>query len=35
MQVEVDIFRGSMSSTWISQENIDRLVERAKAVVYQ
>ncbi|PSB07123.1 thiamine biosynthesis protein ThiF [Pleurocapsa sp. CCALA 161] len=35
MQVEVDIFRGSVSSTWISQENIDRLVERAKAVVYQ
>jgi PRTRC genetic system ThiF family protein len=35
MQVEVDIFRGSMSSTWISQENIDRLVERSKAVVYK
>lgn len=30
MQVEVDIFRGSMKSTWISQENIDRIVERAK-----
>ncbi len=26
MQVEVDIFRGSMQSTWISQENIDRIV---------
>ena len=35
MQVEVDIFRGSMSSTWISQENIDRLIETAKAVVYK
>jgi hypothetical protein len=35
MQVEVDIFRGSMTSTWITQENIDRLVERSKAVVYQ
>ena len=33
MQVEVDIFRGSMSSTWITQENIDRLVERAKAII--
>ena len=30
MQVEVDLFRGSMKSTWISQENIDRIVERAK-----
>ena len=33
MQVEVDIFRGSMKSTWISQENIDRVVERAKAII--
>ena len=33
MQVEVDIFRGSMNSTWISQENIDRVVERAIAVM--
>ncbi|MGB5710203.1 MAG: hypothetical protein WBM44_04745, partial [Waterburya sp.] len=33
MQVEVDIFRGSMKSTWISQENIDRIVEKAKAIV--
>ena len=33
MQVEVDIFRGSMKSTWIAQENIDRVVERAKAIV--
>jgi hypothetical protein len=24
MQVEVDIFRGTMKSTWIAQENIDR-----------
>ena len=30
MQVEVDIFRGSMKSTWISQENIDRIVENSK-----
>lgn len=33
MQVEVDIFRGSMKSTWITQENIDRIVERAKALI--
>ena len=33
MQVEVDLFRGSMKSTWISQENIDRVVERAKTVI--
>ena len=33
MQVEVDIFRGSMKSTWIAQENIDRIVERAKVVI--
>jgi PRTRC genetic system ThiF family protein len=32
MQVEVDIFRGSMKSTWIAQENIDRIVERAKDI---
>lgn len=31
MQVEVDIFRGSMKSTWIAQENIDRIVEKAEA----
>ena len=31
MQVEVDIFRGSMKSTWITQENIDRILERAEA----
>jgi PRTRC genetic system ThiF family protein len=35
MQVEVDIFRGTMKSTWIAQENIDRIVERATAVVYK
>lgn len=28
MQVEVDIFRGSMKSTFISQENINQLIER-------
>ena len=33
MQVEVDLFRGSMNSTWIAQENIDRIVERAKVVI--
>ena len=33
MQVEVDLFRGSMKSTWISQENIDRIVKRARAVM--
>ena len=32
MQVEVDLFRGSMKSTWISQENIARIVERAKTL---
>ena len=32
MQVEVDIFRGSMTSTWISQENIDRLVQKAEPI---
>ena len=30
MQVEIDIFRGSMKSIFIAQENIDRIVERAK-----
>ena len=30
MQVEIDIFRGSMRSTWIAQENIDRIIERVK-----
>ena len=33
MQVEVDIFRGSMKSTWIAQENIERIIERAKAII--
>ena len=33
MQVEVDIFRGLIKSTWISQENIDRVVERAKIAI--
>lgn len=33
MQVEVDIFRGSMKSTWIAQENIDRVVERAISII--
>lgn len=33
MQVEVDLFRGSMKSIWISQENIDRIVERARAII--
>ena len=33
MQVEVDIFRGSMKSTWITQENIDWIVERAEALI--
>ena len=33
MQVEIDLFRGSMKSTWISQENIDRIVERAISVI--
>ena len=33
MQVEVDIFRGSMNSTWITQKNIDRIVERAKVAI--
>jgi len=33
MQVEVDIFRGSMKSTWIAQENIDRIVEKAEALM--
>lgn len=33
MQVEVDLFRGSMKSTWIAQENIDSMVERARAVM--
>ena len=33
MQVEVDLFRGSMRSTWIAQENIDRIVERMKAAM--
>ncbi|NJL51128.1 MAG: thiamine biosynthesis protein ThiF [Hydrococcus sp. SU_1_0] len=30
MQIEVDLFRGSMKSIWIAQDNIDRIVERAK-----
>lgn len=29
----VDIFRGSMKSTWIAQENIDRIVERMKVAM--
>ena len=33
MRTEVDIFRGSMQSTYISQENIDRLIEQAKAII--
>lgn len=33
MQVEVDIFRGSMKSTWIAQENINHILERAKAII--
>ena len=33
MQVEVDLFRGSMKSTWISQKNIDRIVERAISII--
>lgn len=33
MQVEVDLFRGAMKSTWIAQENIDSIVERARAVM--
>ena len=33
MQVEVDLFRGCMRSTWIAQENIDRILERAIAVI--
>ncbi|MEN9567787.1 MAG: hypothetical protein RLZZ69_2983, partial [Cyanobacteriota bacterium] len=28
MQVEVDIFRGSIKSTFISQENINQVIER-------
>lgn len=32
MQVEIDIFRGSMKSTFIAQENIDRVVEAAEAI---
>ena len=32
IQVEVDIFRGSMKSTWITQENIDRIISRAKTL---
>lgn len=35
MQVEVDIFRSTMKSTWIAQENIDRIVEGATAVMKQ
>lgn len=29
MQIEIDLFRGSMKSTFINQENIDSIVERA------
>jgi hypothetical protein len=31
----VDIFRGMIGSTWIAQENIDRIVESATAVMKQ
>lgn len=29
MQIEIDLFRGSMKSTFIIQENIDWIIERA------
>ena len=33
MRTEVDIFRGSMRSTYISQENIDGIIQQAKAII--
>lgn len=33
MQVEIDIFRGSMKVDFIAQENIDRVVEAAEVVM--
>lgn len=34
MQVEIDIFHGSMKSTFIAQENIDRIVKTAEATLH-
>ncbi len=31
-QVELDLFRGSMQSVFITQKNIERAIERAKVI---